>query len=87
MNQAFEDAHSISLLLAAVNEGKAQWKPSLKWWQQYRHARVERVTGLTNEMSRRRLPGWGAEGAEPIDSGWLFRVQIADDVQDWLSGV
>ncbi|KAK5119513.1 hypothetical protein LTR85_007613 [Meristemomyces frigidus] len=85
VNQAFEDVHSISLLLAAVNEGKAQWLPSLKWWQQYRQAGVERVTGLTNEMSKRMLPGWGAEGAETVDSSWLFGVQITDDVQARLS--
>lgn len=56
INQGFEYVHCLTLLMAEVNEGKAKWRPSLKWWQQYRQARVERVTGLMNEMSRRVLP-------------------------------
>ncbi|KAJ9618682.1 hypothetical protein H2203_008886 [Taxawa tesnikishii (nom. ined.)] len=81
VNQAFEDAHSLALLLAEMNEGKVALKHGLDRWQMYRQARVDRVSHLTNEMNKRRLPGWTGEGAETIDSSWLFGVQIADDVR------
>ena len=85
VNQAFEDVHSLALLLAGINEGQADLLSALQHWEQYRQARVERVTDLTNEMTKRRMPGWTGEGAESIDSSWLFSVQVTDDVQAILS--
>ena len=87
VNQAFEDVHSLSLLLAAwVRTGDRDWKQVLDWWQQYRQARVEQVTDLTNEMSKRRLPGWSGPEGQSIDSAWLFNVRIEEDVARYLDG-
>lgn len=80
VNQAFEDVHAFALLLAAVNQGKMGWEESLKWWQDYRQERIDRVGALTAEMNKRRMPGWTGEGAETIDSEWLFSVDIEGDV-------
>ncbi|WPH00303.1 Salicylate hydroxylase [Acrodontium crateriforme] len=84
VNQAFEDVHSLSILMGAANQGKVQWNESLDWWQEYRQNRIDRVTSLTNEMNRRRLPGWAGEG-ETIDSSWLFGVEIDKDVNAWIA--
>ena len=84
VNQAFEDVHSLSLLMGAVREGRAAWRESLDWWQAYRQARVDRTLELTQTMNVRRLPGWTGEEGEPIDSGWLFGVDIESDVAAWL---
>lgn len=84
VNQAFEDVHSLALLVAATNEGTVGWKPALEWWQQYRQARIDRVNGLTDEMNKRRMPGWSGEGAENIDSSWLFGVDVDGDVREWV---
>lgn len=84
MNQAFEDVHSLSLLVSAVASGKVPWKDSLDWWQQYRQARVDRTLGLTTEMNKRRLPGWTAEEGDTIDSSWLFNVNIDKDAANWV---
>ncbi|EME42183.1 FAD dependent oxidoreductase-like protein [Dothistroma septosporum NZE10] len=83
VNQAYEDVHAFSLVIAATNDKKSSWYAGLRWWQEYRQARVERVTDLTNEMNKRRLPGWnGEEGS--IDSSWLFSVDIEGDVKNWI---
>ncbi|KAK4498547.1 hypothetical protein PRZ48_011205 [Zasmidium cellare] len=74
VNQAFEDAHSLALLLAAANEGEVDW------------GRVERTQGLTDEMNKRRMPNWTGEGAENIDSGWLFAVDVEGDVKAYING-
>lgn len=84
VNQAFEDVHSLALLMAAVADGKVPWKDSLDWWQRYRQARVDRTTVLTNQMNKRRLPGWVPEEGDAIDSTWLFSVQIEKDVAEWV---
>ena len=83
VNQAFEDVHSLSLLMAAVQEGKAAWSESLDWWQAYRQARVDRTLELTQRMNIRRLPGWTGGERDTVDSSWLFGVDIEKDVAVW----
>ena len=84
VNQAFEDVHSFARLIEATNEGKVQWDESLDWWQQYRQDRIDKVASLTDEMNRRRMPGWAGDG-ETIDSAWLFGVDIDEDVNAWVA--
>ena len=86
VNQAFEDSHSLSLLLKATRNGKIDWSKGLDWWQDYRQGRVARVTDLTNEMNKRRLPGWTGADAQSIDSSWLFGVDIEQDVKSYWQG-
>ncbi|KAF2174184.1 hypothetical protein M409DRAFT_16454 [Zasmidium cellare ATCC 36951] len=84
--QAFEDVHSLALALAAANEGVVEWTEGLGWWQEYRQGRVERTQGLTDEMNRRRMPGWSGMGAERMDSSWLFGVDVEGDVKRYIDG-
>ena len=83
-NQAFEDVHSLSLLVAAARKGTVEWGDCIEWWQRYRGDRTRKVTELTAEMTKRRLPGWNGEGGT-IDNSWLYSVNVAHDVEDWLS--
>ncbi|KAK3671807.1 hypothetical protein LTR78_008352 [Recurvomyces mirabilis] len=75
INQGFEDVHSLSLLIAA-RKSHDQWVTYLDRWQSFRSERVERVSDLTNQMTKRRVPGWTGEGAGSIDSAWLFEIDI-----------
>jgi len=84
VNQAFEDAHALALVMAAANEGRVEWRRGLDWWQAYKQARIDRVNALTDEMNKRRVPNWDPKGAETIDSSWMFGVQIAEDVRKWV---
>lgn len=84
VNQAFEDVHSLSLLMAAVAKGQVPWNATLDWWQKYRQARVDRTVELTESMNVRRLPGWTGGDGDVIDSSWLFSVQIEKDVAEWV---
>ena len=70
--------------MAATRDGKVEWKRSLDWWQNYRRDRTDKVTNLTLEMTKRRLPGWQGEGGT-LDNEWLYNVQVARDVKSWLS--
>ncbi|KAK4556141.1 hypothetical protein LTR86_006838 [Recurvomyces mirabilis] len=79
INQGFEDVHSLSLLIAASSSHN-QWVTYLGQWQSFRSDRVERVSDLTNQMTKRRVPGWTGEDAESIDSTWLFEVDIEREV-------
>lgn len=85
-NQALEDVHMLSLLIeAARDKPGVDWKSALQWWQQVRQERVSNVVKIADEIRKRRLPGWTGEGAEAIDSSWLFNVDIPNLVQGWLS--
>jgi 2-polyprenyl-6-methoxyphenol hydroxylase-like FAD-dependent oxidoreductase len=84
VNQAFEDVHSLLLLIAAMAAGKVPWKESLDWWQAYRQARVDRTLELTERMNARRVPGWVGGPGDVIDSSWLFGVNIDKDVAEWM---
>jgi len=71
--------------MSAVQQGQVTWNPAIEWWQRYRMERVGQVTELTNEMNRRRLPGWHGEGEQQLDASWLFGVDISNDVKKWLA--
>ncbi len=70
--------------MAAVKQGNVEWSDCIEWWQKYRRDRTDKTTELTAEMTKRRLPGWSGEGGT-IDNGWLYDVQIVQDVENWLT--
>ncbi len=84
VNQAFESAHSLSLVAGAAKSGKVSWEVGLKWWHDYRQTRVDGVIALTHEMSARRLPNWKPSPGGSIDNKWLFSVDVEGDVQKWV---
>jgi 2-polyprenyl-6-methoxyphenol hydroxylase-like FAD-dependent oxidoreductase len=86
VNQAFEDVHALALLMAKLPAGEGEeWMKAVQWWEAYRKGRISRVTELTNEMNRRRMPGWKGDTGH-IDAEWLFSVKIEEDVQQFLQG-
>ncbi|EME80281.1 uncharacterized protein MYCFIDRAFT_189880 [Pseudocercospora fijiensis CIRAD86] len=78
INKGFEDVESLALLVAAASEKNVPWDECLKWWQQYREGRIDHVTWLTNEMNRRRMPGWDGTDVDPIDNSELFGQRRAE---------
>ncbi|RFU27281.1 hypothetical protein B7463_g9046, partial [Scytalidium lignicola] len=82
-NLALEDAHSLGLLLGGVNQGKAQWAAGLSWWEQYRRARLEKVTSLTDELAKKRQQG--SESSQlaaqlNTEDAWVFELDVARDI-------
>lgn len=98
-NMAFEDAYSLGLVMTQANEGQAEWKTYLNWWQEYRQARMQAVTELRNAMARARQPASTEQNAVPrteqhavpkpekkagAGESWMFDLDIAKDVSQWI---
>ncbi|KAJ5100204.1 Monooxygenase FAD-binding [Penicillium angulare] len=93
-NQAFEDAYSLGLLLATLDD-KASWLDALTAWEAYRVERMDEVLRLTNrlmtlrmtEEERANMPedmrwelDWSNAGKSQL--GWLYLVDIDHDVEN-----
>ncbi|MCJ1319471.1 hypothetical protein MMC15_004807 [Xylographa vitiligo] len=86
-NLALEDAYSLGLLLSGVNKGKAQWATALSWWEQYRRARLEKVTSLTDALAKKRQQGSGPgqPGAQlNTEDAWVFELDVARDIGEFF---
>lgn len=97
VNQAFEDAYTLGLLLASVESGEGlMLEKALGWWQGWRQERIERILELTRKMNNKRLPEaeqarlakgdvWmqREEGARG-EMDWLFGVDLKDEVEKWV---
>jgi hypothetical protein len=70
--------------MVAVQKSKVEWRDCIEWWQRYRRDRTDKATDLTAEITKRRLPSWSGEGGT-IDNGWVYKVQIVQDIENWLS--
>ncbi|KAM3066301.1 hypothetical protein ACMFMG_003188 [Clarireedia jacksonii] len=88
INLAVEDGYMLALLLAELNMrvDKISMRGSLKYWQEYRQARVEKIIGLNKQVDLRRLPGAEEQTREPFDLRWLYNVDIEGDVRGWVAG-
>ncbi|KAI0125197.1 hypothetical protein BJ170DRAFT_636814 [Xylariales sp. AK1849] len=87
INQAFEDVYMFGLLLGAASKREVLpqgeritlVREALKYWQQYRQARVDKVLELNEQIDLRRLPkGHGVEepDRQEFDLGWLYDVDL-----------
>ena len=54
MNQAFEDAFGLGLLLSRINED-VQITDALDFWQAWRQDRIEKVRHLATQLSMARM--------------------------------
>ena len=90
--QGLEDVFSFAMLLGRLPRGAA-WGKALKWWQEMRQGRVDRVLNLTTRMNNARAskeerdklpadPLWQTEEEE--DLGWLYNFEIKDAVVGWI---
>ena len=56
VNQAFEDAYALALLLASLGQPRVKLGKALAFWQDWRQKRVDGVLKLTAQTNSKRLP-------------------------------
>ena len=97
VNQAFEDVNMLAILLSKLS-AKIPLADALKFWQDYRQQRVDRVLELTKQMNAKRLPPaeqaklppgtiWSDESATRGEGGqlrWLYEPDLDEDVAKWI---
>ena len=98
VNQAFEDVYSLSLLLSKLSP-KVTLEAALKFWQNYREDRVDKVLALSHQTTQLRLPaeerakatentGWEADREVSGEDGqlrWLFEPVLDNVVSTWVA--
>ncbi|KAJ6437234.1 salicylate hydroxylase [Purpureocillium lavendulum] len=90
INQAFEDVYMLALLLAR-NDQVGRMPEALRFWQQYRQERIDRIVELNKLIDKRRMPtddvimteGSGT-GTEDFDLSWLYSPNLRHDVEKFL---
>jgi 2-polyprenyl-6-methoxyphenol hydroxylase-like FAD-dependent oxidoreductase len=89
ISQAVEDVVMLALLL-----GKGQGNNNdLRWWQEYRQARLEQLLLLNARVDRRRLPKTLGSGEveEAVEYGfdldWLYGIDVVKEVERYLDGL
>ncbi|OJD12793.1 hypothetical protein AJ78_06670 [Emergomyces pasteurianus Ep9510] len=99
VNQAFEDVNMLALLLSNLSP-KTPLAEALKFWQEYRQRRIDKVLELTQQMNAKRLPPaeqaklppgaiWADDSATKGEGGqlrWLYVPDLDEDVTKWLAG-
>jgi 2-polyprenyl-6-methoxyphenol hydroxylase-like FAD-dependent oxidoreductase len=97
-NQAFEDAHSLAILLSSLTS-EITLSKGLKLWQSYRQAKVDKLLELTEQMNNLRLPEaekkllpkekiWQGSKLDVGAGGqlsWLYSTNIEADMAQILS--
>ncbi|KAG5301912.1 kynurenine 3-monooxygenase [Histoplasma ohiense] len=98
VNQAFEDVNMLALLLSNLSQ-KTPLGEALKFWQQYRQRRIDKILDLTQKMNAKRLPPaeqaklppgsvWADDSATTGEGGqlrWLYEPDLDEDVAEWLA--
>ena len=88
VNQAFEDAYALALLLPEI-EAVGQDR-SLAFWQAWRQDRIDKVNGLTQLMNNKRLPEAQRKQVENLPNnvedvvGWLYRPKLDAEITAWV---
>lgn len=97
VNQAFEDTYTLSLLLSKLSS-KVPLSDALRFWQDYRQERVDKVLDLTRMMNNKRLPAaerarlakesvWRDESATRGEGGqlrWLYEPHLDEKMLSWV---
>lgn len=91
INQAFEDAYVLALLLGKADDITSM-QDALSFWQTYRQERVDRILELNKQIDLRRMPSddaaVGSENGfvgEEFDLTWLYSPDFQRTVEDWVS--
>ncbi|PGH02629.1 hypothetical protein GX51_04512 [Blastomyces parvus] len=98
VNQAFEDVNMLALLLSNLSP-QTPLAEALKFWQEYRQRRIDKVLDLTQQMNAKRLPPaeqaklppgaiWTDDSATRGEGGqlrWLYEPDLDEDVAKWLA--
>ncbi|OJD24681.1 hypothetical protein ACJ73_03955 [Blastomyces percursus] len=98
VNQALEDVNMLALLLSNLSP-QTPLAEALKFWQDYRQRRIDKILELTQQMNAKRLPPaeqaklppgaiWTDDSATSGEGGqlrWLYEPDLDDDVAKWLA--
>ena len=95
IKQAFEDAYMFALLLAKAKEDRLE--DPLRFWQEYRQQRIDKVMTRSAQIDLRRMPqpeknsdmvgnDNSAVSKQEIELGWLYEPDFYAVVEDWLAG-
>ncbi|KLJ12372.1 hypothetical protein EMPG_09537 [Blastomyces silverae] len=98
VNQAFEDVNMLALLLSNLSP-QTPLAEALKFWQDYRQRRIDKILELTQQMNAKRLPPaeqaklppsaiWTDDSATSGAGGqlrWLYEPDLDEDVAKWLA--
>lgn len=97
-NQAFEDARTLSLVLAAVQQKGKDLDSALEFWQKMRQERVKQVVALALQWNKMRQPEQsegkangevlgtaGAEGERIKQMQWLYGgIPVQEEnIEEW----
>jgi 2-polyprenyl-6-methoxyphenol hydroxylase-like FAD-dependent oxidoreductase len=84
INQAFEDVYIFALLMGKGSKVNVQ--DSLKFWQEYRQDRIEKIMVLNHQIDLRRMPTKEGEGKkEPLELRWVYEPVFEKDVEEWVA--
>ena len=95
INQAFEDVYMFALLLAKAK--KERMEDALRFWQEYRQQRIDKVMALNAQIDLRRRPqpektsdlvasDNSAVSKEEFELGWLYEPDFNAVVEGWVAG-
>ncbi|PMD64129.1 putative salicylate hydroxylase [Hyaloscypha bicolor E] len=88
INQAFEDIYIFALLLGQV--GRVDMQDALKFWQEYRQQRIEKVMELNAQIEFRRMTEeekakMPAGSMKEIELSWLYKPNLKAEVDSWIA--
>lgn len=89
VNQAFEDAYTLAILMASLNKKGLTLKNALKFWQDWRSDRVAEVNELTAQMNNKRLPEEERNEVKNPQGGegqlaWLYKPKLEEEMDSWV---
>lgn len=95
VNQAFEDSHTLAVLLSSLSP-EMDLNEALDFWHGLRQARIDGIMKIANDINKKRLPAGqrfvyeeangGHDQLLPADAmKWLFMPTTEDDVAAWIN--
>ena len=94
VNQVFEDAHTLAMLLSSLSP-KMDLNKALDFWHGLRQERIDGIMEMVDEINRKRLPASQRSVCGETDGGdcqlpgdpmkWLFAPTMEDDIAAWIS--
>lgn len=85
-NQAFEDARTLSLVLAAVQQKGKDLDSALEFWQKLRHERVKQVVDLAMQWNKMRQPDKAGVSSNDGTLGHAEAESERINQMQWLYG-
>jgi len=94
VNQAFEDSHTLAVLLSSLSP-KMNLNEAMDFWHGLRQKRIDRIMEMTDATNRKRLPAGQRSVCGKTDGDqdqllgnpmkWLFVPTTEDDIATWIS--